>query len=93
MMTSLDSRQQCLESVPSRSPRRRTGFSGFFAMGAGERERDAVRERVPRGRDDARDRAVVFLMAAAVGGSGAVFLAFTLPSLVTTGGRVFFCVS
>ena len=37
--------------------------------------------------------AVVFLMAAVVGGSGAVFLAFTLSSLVTTGEHVFFCVS
>ena len=41
--------------------------------------------------DNARDRAVTFLMVAAVGGSGAVFLVFTLPSLVMTGGRVFLC--
>ena len=65
-------------------------------MEAGERERDAVREQVPRGQDDARDQAVAtsfaFLVAAVVGGSGTVFLAFTLPSLVMTGGRVFFYV-
>ena len=34
---------------------------------------------------------MAFLIVAAVGGSGAVFLVFTLPSLVMTGGCVFFC--
>ena len=65
-MTSLDSRQQCLESVPSRSPRRRTSFSGFLAIGPGERERDTVWERVPQGWNDTQDQAVAFLMAVAV---------------------------
>ena len=34
---------------------------------------------------------MVFLIVAAVGGPGAVFLVFTLLSLVMTGRRVFFC--
>ena len=34
---------------------------------------------------------MAFLMVAAVGGSGTIFLVFTLPSLLMTGGCIFLC--
>ena len=65
-------------------------------MQAVKRERDAVCKQVLQGQDDAQDQAVAtsftFLIAAAVGDSGVVFFAFTLPSLVMTGRHVFFYV-
>ena len=97
-MTSLDSCSQYLESYFAHLHSLYEGelVSQVFCNGGWQRERDAVREQVPRGQDDARDQAVVtsftFLIVAVVGGSDTIFLAFTLSSLVIRSGCVFFCI-